>query len=82
MLENPTGNSGLAKGGSGDVLTGVIAALLAQGATAVRAAACGAYLHGLAGDLCAGWLTEYGMTPQDVAEALPSAFQTVLIEER
>lgn len=82
VLENPTGNSGLAKGGSGDVLTGVIAALLAQGATAVRAAACGAYLHGLAGDLCAGWLTEYGMTPQDVAEALPSAFQTVLIEER
>lgn len=81
VLENPTGNSGLAKGGSGDVLTGVIAALLAQGATAVRAAACGAYLHGLAGDLCAGWLTEYGMTPQDVAEALPSAFQTVLIEE-
>ena len=81
VLENPTGCSGLAKGGSGDVLTGMIAALLAQGATAVRAAACGAYLHGLAGDLCAGWLTEYGMTPQDVAEAVPSAFQTVLIED-
>ena len=80
VLENPTGNSGMAKGGSGDVLTGVIAALLAQGATAVRAAACGAYLHGLAGDLCAGWLTEYGMTPQDMAEALPQAFQTVLTE--
>ena len=81
VLENPTGNSGLAKGGSGDVLTGVIAALLAQGATPVRAAACGAYLHGLAGDLCAGWLTEYGMTPQDAAEALPHAFQSVLAEE-
>ena len=81
VLENPTGNSGLAKGGSGDVLTGVIAALLAQGATPVRAAACGAYLHGLAGDLCAGWLTEYGMTPQDAAEALPHAFQSVLTEE-
>ena len=63
------------------MLTGVIAALLAQGATPVRAAACGAYLHGLAGDLCAGWLTEYGMTPQDAAEALPHAFQSVLTEE-
>ena len=78
---NHTGNPGLAAGGSGDVLTGVIAALLAQGATPVRAAACGAYLHGLAGDLCAGWLTEYGMTPQDAAEALPHAFQSVLAEE-
>ena len=81
VLQNPTGNSGLAKGGSGDVLTGMIGALLAQGATPVRAAACGVYLHGLAGDLCAGWLTEYGMTPQDVAEAIPSAFQVVLTEQ-
>lgn len=81
VLENPTGNSGLAKGGSGDVLTGMIASLLAQKATPVRAAACGAYLHGLAGDLAAGWLTEYGMTPQDVAETIPNAFQTVLIEQ-
>lgn len=78
VLENTTGNSGLAKGGSGDVLTGVIAALLAQGAGPARAAACGAYLHGLAGDLCAGWLTEYGMTPLDTAEALPHAFRSVL----
>lgn len=80
VLENPTGNSGLAKGGSGDVLTGFIASLLAQGATPVRAAACGVYLHGLAGDLAAGWLTEYGVTPRDVAETIPSAFQTVLTE--
>lgn len=78
VLENPTGNAGLAKGGSGDVLTGLIASLLAQGASPLRAAAAGTYLHGLAGDLCAGWLTEYGMTPTDVAEALPNAFQTVL----
>ena len=81
VLQNPTGNSGLAKGGSGDVLTGMVAALLAQGATPLRAAACGVYLHGLAGDLCAGWITEYGMTPQDVAEAIPSAFQVVLTEQ-
>ncbi|WP_369282766.1 NAD(P)H-hydrate dehydratase [Oscillibacter sp. GMB15532] len=81
VLENPTGNSGLAKGGSGDVLTGMIASLLTQGATPVRAAACGVYLHGLAGDLAAGWLTEYGMTPRDTAEAIPSAFQTILTEQ-
>ncbi len=81
VLQNPTGNSGLAKGGSGDVLTGMIASLLAQGATPLRAAACGVYLHGLAGDLAAGWLTEYGMTPRDTAEAIPSAFQTVLTEQ-
>lgn len=80
VLENSTGNCGLAKGGSGDVLTGVIASLLAQGATPVRAAAAGVYLHGLAGDLCAEWETVYGMTPEDVAETLPRAFQTVLAE--
>ena len=51
VLVNTTGNSGLAKGGSGDVLTGIVAALLAQGATAVRAAAVGVWLHGRAGDL-------------------------------
>lgn len=73
VLVNTTGNSGLAKGGSGDVLTGVIASLLAQGATAVQAAACGVWLHGRAGDLAAERLTEYGMTPEDVVETLPQA---------
>ena len=74
---NTTGNSGLAKGGSGDVLTGVIASLLAQGATPIRAAAAGVWLHGRAGDLAAEELTAYGMTPEDVAARLPRAFLEV-----
>jgi len=78
VLVNTTGNSGLAKGGSGDVLTGVIAALLAQGCTAARAAALGVWLHGRAGDLAAERLTEYAMTPEDVMGALPGAFRELL----
>ena len=71
---NTTGNSGLAKGGSGDVLTGIIASLLAQGTPPVQAAALGVWLHGRAGDLAAEELTEYGMTPEDTVKALPRAF--------
>ena len=74
VLVNTTGNSGLAKGGSGDVLTGVIGSLLAQGATAVQAAAAGVWLHGRAGDLAEKRLTAYGMTPGDAAAALPEVF--------
>ena len=77
-LVNTTGNSGLAKGGSGDVLTGVIASLLAQGATPIRAAAAGVWLHGRAGDLAAEELTAYGMTPEDVVGHLPKAFLEVI----
>ncbi len=75
--ENTTGNSGLAKGGSGDVLTGIIAALLAQGADSVEAAMAGVWLHGRAGDLAAEELTPYAMTPLDTAEHLPAAFAEV-----
>ena len=75
VLVNTTGNSGLAKGGSGDVLTGVIASLLCQGATAMQAAACGVWLHGRAGDLAAAERTEYGMTPEDAAACLPAAIR-------
>ena len=78
VLVNTTGNSGLAKGGSGDVLTGVIASLLAQGAPAVQAAALGVWLHGRAGDLAAEALTPYAMTPEDVIAYLPSAFREIL----
>ena len=74
-LVNTTGNSGLAKGGSGDVLTGVIASLLAQGASPIRAAAAGVWLHGRAGDIAARELTPYGMTPADVIERLPKVFK-------
>ena len=78
VLVNTTGSSGLAKGGSGDVLTGVIASLLAQGAAPVQAAAGGVWLHGRAGDIAAGRLTEYGVTPEDVIAALPEAMGEVL----
>ena len=78
VLVNTTGNSGLAKGGSGDVLTGVIASLLAQGATAAQAAALGVWLHGCAGDTAADWLTEYAVTPEDVIAALPEGIRRIL----
>jgi len=74
VLVNTIGNSGLAKGGSGDVLTGIIASLLAQGATPVQAAALGVWLHGRAGDLAAVRLTEYAMTPEDVIADLADVF--------
>lgn len=74
VLVNTTGNSGLAKGGSGDVLTGLIASLLAQGANPVQAAAGGVWLHGRAGDLAAEALTEYCVTPEDVIARFPEAF--------
>lgn len=74
LLVNTTGNSGMAKGGSGDVLSGMIAALIGQGAPPYEAAACAVWLHGRAGDLCAGRLTEYAMTPLDMIEGLPAAF--------
>lgn len=77
-LVNTTGNSGLAKGGSGDVLTGIIASLLAQGATPVQAAALGVWMHGRAGDLAAKQLTEYAMTPVDIVENLPKVFRELL----
>ncbi len=77
-LVNTTGGDGLAKGGSGDVLAGIIAGLLAQGITPVDAAALGVWLHGRAGDLAAGRLTAYAMTPQDVTEHLPAAFAELL----
>ena len=74
VLVNTTGNSGLARGGSGDVLTGIIASLLAQGATPVQATALGVWMHGRAGDLAAERLTEYAMTPEDVIKHLPKVF--------
>ena len=77
-LVNTTGTSALAKGGSGDVLTGVIASLLAQGAPAPLAAAGGVWLHGRAGEIAAEKLTDYGVTPEDVAAALPAAIGEVL----
>ncbi len=79
VLENTCGGSALSKGGSGDVLTGLIASLLAQGASAADAAACGVWLHGRAGDLLTERLTAYCVTPEDVAkDGLAAAFAEVV----
>lgn len=68
---NPTGNPGMAVGGSGDVLSGIITALLGQGIQPLEAAACGAWLHGAAGDLCANEIGQYGLLPTDMVAVLP-----------
>ena len=68
---NVTGNPGMAVGGSGDVLAGVIVSLVGQGIAPLEAAACGAWLHGAAGDVCAGELGQYGMLPTDMLQVLP-----------
>lgn len=68
---NPTGNPGMATGGSGDVLAGIIASLLGQGISPLEAAACGAWLHGAAGDICAKEIGQYGMLPSDMLRVLP-----------
>ena len=71
----PTGGSGLAKGGSGDVLAGMIASLLAQGLEAFDAACLGVYAHGLAGDIAALRMTSRGMVAGDIIDALPAAWR-------
>ena len=68
---NHTGNPGMAVGGSGDVLAGIIVSLLGQGIAPLEAAACGAWLHGAAGDRCAAELGQYGMLPTDMLNVLP-----------
>lgn len=75
---NTTGNCGMAKGGSGDVLAGMIASLAGQGADLFDAASCAVWLHGRAGDLCARRLTAYAMTPPDLVEGLPETFRELL----
>lgn len=75
ILKNMTGNSGMATGGSGDVLAGITASLLAQGAKPFDAAAAAVYLHGLAGDLAAEKLGKISMLPTDIIEFLPQSFK-------
>lgn len=74
---NPTGNAGMATGGSGDVLTGVIGALLAQKHDALSAAQLGTFVHGLAGDLAAGELGEVSLAAGDLLDFLASGFELV-----
>ena len=74
---NTTGNPGMATGGSGDVLTGIIAALDGQGYATDEAAAIGTWIHGTAGDLAAQDKGEIGLISSDIAEYIPAAFKTV-----
>ncbi len=75
---NPTGNSGMATAGSGDVLSGIIAALLAQGAESFDAASLGVYLHGLAGDIAKDEKTEYSMKAEDIIDNFFKAFKKII----
>lgn len=68
---NRTGNPGMAAGGSGDVLAGILTGLLGQRMEPLKAAACAAWLHGAAGDLCAAELGQYAMLPTDMLNTLP-----------
>lgn len=78
---NPTGNSGMATAGSGDVLTGIILALLAQQYPQEAACRLGVYLHGLAGDLAAQERGEYALTASDLIDFLPQAFACLQQQE-
>ena len=71
FCRNTTGNPGMAVGGSGDMLAGMIVSLLGQGMGPFEAAECAVWLHGAAGDLCQKELGQYGMLPSDMLEALP-----------
>ena len=73
LFVNTTGNPGMAKGGSGDVLAGMMVSLLAQGLAPERAAPLAVWLHGRAGDLCARDLGEHGMIPTDLIGRIPLA---------
>lgn len=72
---NRCGNPGMATGGSGDVLAGIVVSLLGQGLNPTQAAAAAAWLHGKAGDLCARELGQYGMMPTDLLKRLPRLLQ-------
>ena len=74
VFVNPTGNPGLSRGGSGDILAGMIAGLAAQGLPPLDAAVCGVWLHGAAADQCAKRLGQYGMLPHDIFTDLGALF--------
>ena len=71
VYRNTTGNPGMATGGSGDVLSGIIVSLLGQRVMPLEAAAAGAWVHGAAGDIAAREIGEYGMIPEDMIERIP-----------
>ncbi len=76
LLINPTGNSGMAKGGSGDVLSGIIASFMAQGVSSFESACLGVYIHGLSGDIAAARYSKTAMLPSDIITCLCDTFKT------
>lgn len=78
FYENTTGNNSMAKAGSGDVLTGMTAGLIAQGMDLFEGSALGVYLHGLCGDIAAEKLTEYSVMAEDLISFIPNAVKLYL----
>jgi len=78
LAENSTGNPGMATGGTGDVLTGIITALVCQGLGPFDAAVLGTHVHGFAGDLAAARMGQVSLIASDLVDFLPAAFQTVV----
>lgn len=78
---NTSGNSALAKAGSGDVLTGIIAGMLSQHLTLLEAAKIGVFLHGLAGEIASEDLTKYSVLASDIINYIPFAIQDIISDE-
>ncbi|GAE87361.1 ADP-dependent NAD(P)H-hydrate dehydratase [Acetivibrio straminisolvens] len=78
LFINPTGNSGMATGGTGDVLTGMIASFIGQGLEPVDAAVAGVYLHGICGDRVASVKGEHGLVAGDLAGEIPYAIKSLI----
>lgn len=74
---NPTGNAGMSRGGSGDILSGITGAIAGQGYSAFKSACIGTYLHGLAGDIAAEKFTQEAMLPRDILNCLSDSFRKI-----
>ncbi len=79
---NPTGNPGMSTAGAGDVLSGIIGGLLAQGVEVFQAAAAGAYIHGRAGDILSEEIAECGIVAGDIQRTIPFAIESIQDDER
>jgi hypothetical protein len=77
LFFNSSGNPGMATGGSGDVLTGIITAFAAQDYSAIEATLIGMYIHGIAGDIAANNFSQEAMIASDIIESLPEAFKVL-----